>query len=373
MARVLSLADHRAARAARDLPRPRVTFAFDLASPWTYLAAERVDRLFTGVHWRPAFGDDLGGASPGGGGLARDRHARGARCGRASCGRAAAARSSGRTTRPTAARPCASPRLAAERERAAPFVLAAGRLTFCGGYDLDDPETLAEAAAAAGLGLDEALEAAADHGARRRAGGAPPGGCWRAGPTPCPRCRSGARSSAASTASPRRPPRRARSRARGRSRADRGAARGHNAGMTRLFELGYRKLGRWYVVLAIPAVMSLTFLVALGGVALLALYADLSGPQFGRIVAVAEALVARRACSSACGSPSGGCAPATPWLRGERTPETAARRVADAAAPAARPHPRPARWRWPSSTITRRRAVHRLGARASRCCRPCSA
>jgi 2-hydroxychromene-2-carboxylate isomerase len=54
--------------------------------------------------------------------------------------------------------------LAAERERAAPFVLAAGRLTFCGGYDLDDPETLAEAAAAAGLGLREALDAAADHG-----------------------------------------------------------------------------------------------------------------------------------------------------------------------------------------------------------------
>ena len=52
--------------------------------------------------------------------------------------------------------------LAAERGRAAPFVLAASRLAFCGGYDLDDPEALAEAAAAAGLGLEEALQAAGD-------------------------------------------------------------------------------------------------------------------------------------------------------------------------------------------------------------------
>jgi 2-hydroxychromene-2-carboxylate isomerase len=39
-------------------------------------------------------------------------------------------------------------------------VLAAGRLAFCGGYDLDDPEVIAEAAAAAGLPLDDALAAA---------------------------------------------------------------------------------------------------------------------------------------------------------------------------------------------------------------------
>jgi 2-hydroxychromene-2-carboxylate isomerase len=52
--------------------------------------------------------------------------------------------------------------LAAQRGRAAPFVLAASRLAFCGGYDLDDPEALAEAAAAAGLGLEECLKAAAD-------------------------------------------------------------------------------------------------------------------------------------------------------------------------------------------------------------------
>ena len=161
MARVLSLADHRAARAARDLPRPRVIFAFDLASAWTYLAAERVDRLFTGVHWRPAFGDDFGGASLA---VAGSREI-GTRAERDAVERRAAElrlplvwpdhAPDGRQAMRVAV-------LAAERERAAPFVLAAGRLTFCGGYDLDDPETLAEAAAAAGLGLNEALEAAAD-------------------------------------------------------------------------------------------------------------------------------------------------------------------------------------------------------------------
>ena len=52
--------------------------------------------------------------------------------------------------------------LAAEQRRAAPFVLAASRLAFCGGFDLDDPEILAEAAAAAGVGLDECLQAAGD-------------------------------------------------------------------------------------------------------------------------------------------------------------------------------------------------------------------
>jgi 2-hydroxychromene-2-carboxylate isomerase len=41
-------------------------------------------------------------------------------------------------------------------------VLAASRLEFCGGYSIDDPEILAEAAAAAGIDLDEMLRAAGD-------------------------------------------------------------------------------------------------------------------------------------------------------------------------------------------------------------------
>jgi 2-hydroxychromene-2-carboxylate isomerase len=52
--------------------------------------------------------------------------------------------------------------LAAERGCAAAFVLAATRLAFCGGYELDHPEALAEAAAAANLGLEDCLKAAGD-------------------------------------------------------------------------------------------------------------------------------------------------------------------------------------------------------------------
>jgi 2-hydroxychromene-2-carboxylate isomerase len=42
------------------------------------------------------------------------------------------------------------------------YAIAAGRLAFCGGFDLEDPEILAEAAAAAGLDVDAALAAARD-------------------------------------------------------------------------------------------------------------------------------------------------------------------------------------------------------------------
>src|SRR5207302_3844959 len=42
------------------------------------------------------------------------------------------------------------------------FALAASRLHFCGGFDLEDPEILAEAAATAGIGLDDCLAAARD-------------------------------------------------------------------------------------------------------------------------------------------------------------------------------------------------------------------
>jgi 2-hydroxychromene-2-carboxylate isomerase len=93
--------------------RPRVAFYFDLASPWTYLAAELRLPLVWPDRWPGAV--------------------------------------------PAAMRVAA---LASERGHAAPFVLAAGRLAFCGGYDLEDPEILAEAAAAAGLPLDECLAAA---------------------------------------------------------------------------------------------------------------------------------------------------------------------------------------------------------------------
>jgi 2-hydroxychromene-2-carboxylate isomerase len=152
---LISLAARRAARAGTGTPpvRPRVSFYFDLISPWTYLAAERVERQFAGVRWHPVVPDVLAPEET-------DEAAR-----RAVEERAAELRMpllwpdawpiAGRSAVRVAS-------LAAQRGRAAPFVLAASRLAFCGGYDLDDPEALAEAAAAAGLGLDECLQAAGD-------------------------------------------------------------------------------------------------------------------------------------------------------------------------------------------------------------------
>jgi 2-hydroxychromene-2-carboxylate isomerase len=51
---------------------------------------------------------------------------------------------------------------AAELGAAQRFVLAASRLAFCGGFDLEDPEILAEAAAAADMPLEACLSAAGD-------------------------------------------------------------------------------------------------------------------------------------------------------------------------------------------------------------------
>ena len=91
---------------------------------------------------------------------------------------------------------------AAEGGHAAPFVLAASRLAFCGGFDLDDPEVLAEAAAAAGLGLPEVLAAAGDRsrdGEMEADGAAPAGARGRpaaGAAVPAARC------SAARTGSP---------------------------------------------------------------------------------------------------------------------------------------------------------------------------
>jgi 2-hydroxychromene-2-carboxylate isomerase len=152
---LISLAARRAVQAAASTPaaRHRASFYFDLASPWTYLAAERVERRFAGVRWHPVVPGVLPPEDS-------DEMAR-----REVEERAFELRmplvwpenwpTAGRRAIRVAA-------LAAERCRAAPFVLAASRLAFCGGYDLDDPEALAEAAAAAGLGLDEALRAAGD-------------------------------------------------------------------------------------------------------------------------------------------------------------------------------------------------------------------
>ena len=137
------------------IERARTSFFFDLADPGTYLAAERVDRLFPRVDWHPASLTALRAAR----GEVRVQH-RDEVAARASALRMPLVW----PERPEDARPAAMrvASYAAEQGRGGPFVLAASRLAWCGGFDLDDPEVLAEAAAAAGLGLRECLKAAGD-------------------------------------------------------------------------------------------------------------------------------------------------------------------------------------------------------------------
>ncbi|MDX6680818.1 MAG: hypothetical protein QOG94_857 [Solirubrobacteraceae bacterium] len=146
------VAARRSQRARRTTLRP--TFYFDLASPYTYLAAERAERMFARLEWLPASSDALQCTT----------------CLR-EVDRVAVTRRADLLGLPLVW-PIEPPRraigamrvasLAAERGLGAAFVLAASRLEYCGGYSIDDPEILAEAAAAAGIGLREMLRAAGD-------------------------------------------------------------------------------------------------------------------------------------------------------------------------------------------------------------------
>ncbi len=149
----------RASRAGRGRQRSRAEFFFDLSCPFTYLAAERVERAFDDVVWTPASSATLRRSC-----LADDDVAAGG-VRRVAEERAAALRMplvwpERFPTEVSAAMRVASH--AVEAGRGAGFVLAATRLAFCGGFDLDDPEILAEAAAAAGVVLDDCLQAARD-------------------------------------------------------------------------------------------------------------------------------------------------------------------------------------------------------------------
>jgi 2-hydroxychromene-2-carboxylate isomerase len=161
---VIRLAERRQARRTRTSERvapARAEFLFDLACPFTYLAAERVDRAFDYVTWTPASASVIRGGS-----LLSDPDAE-AIVRVAAAERAVALRLPLEWPESFPADVTAAMRIASHAAacgRGAAFVLAAGRLAFCGGFDLDDPEILFEAAAAAGLALDACLQAAGDHG-----------------------------------------------------------------------------------------------------------------------------------------------------------------------------------------------------------------
>ncbi|MGN6170863.1 MAG: DsbA family protein, partial [Solirubrobacteraceae bacterium] len=147
MGKLIVLAERLADRARAQA---RATFFFDLACPFSYLAAERVERLFGEVEWVPVAGPLH--AYSGGVGLR------------------AAAEARARELRLPLVWPERFPatvngalRSAMRATQAgvgARFALSAARFAFCGGFDLEDPEILAEAAAASGFALAECLEAA---------------------------------------------------------------------------------------------------------------------------------------------------------------------------------------------------------------------
>jgi 2-hydroxychromene-2-carboxylate isomerase len=129
--------------------REPVAFFFAPGCPISYLVAERAERTLGEVEWVPVLplteaADDL---------VVEAR------------GEALALR----LPLQMPENPLADPRplsraacLATEREVGARFGLAAARLIFCGGYEIDDPQVIVEAAHVAGLSSDDAHEAARD-------------------------------------------------------------------------------------------------------------------------------------------------------------------------------------------------------------------
>ena len=152
---VIELKDRLADR-SRPSRGSRAAFFYDLACPISYLVAERIERTLGEVDWIPAPASDLHGAA----GWARVETTR------------ALAEREARATRLPLVWPDRFPAdaryalraaaYAADNGAGSSFALAAMRLAFCGGFDLDDPEILAVAASAAGLSIEACLAAARD-------------------------------------------------------------------------------------------------------------------------------------------------------------------------------------------------------------------
>jgi 2-hydroxychromene-2-carboxylate isomerase len=155
MGELIVLSERRVDR-SRTTEGARPVFFFDLGCPFSYLAAERVERIIGNVAWIPTAGT-----------LLRERD---------DSSQPAAVRAHAETcavalrlplvwpdrfplAAPAALRAAA---YAAEHGAGSRFALAALRLAFCGGFDLEDPEIMAESAAAAGLNLRDCMSAAGE-------------------------------------------------------------------------------------------------------------------------------------------------------------------------------------------------------------------
>ncbi|MFZ0042327.1 MAG: DsbA family protein [Solirubrobacteraceae bacterium] len=148
--------DRRRAEHSSPPPPAKPMFVFDLTCPESYLVAERIERELGETEWIPLDATALRG-EPDAAALHEWRKQ---------------AESVARTQRLPlvwperfpARMPCAlrAAAYACELGAGPSFALAAFRLAFCGGFDLEDPEALAEAAAVARVPLDECLSAAGE-------------------------------------------------------------------------------------------------------------------------------------------------------------------------------------------------------------------
>lgn len=134
----------------------RPTFYFDLASPYTYLAAERAERIGSRLRWVPAWSEALQCHAA----LTREGHADVAR----RAGEIGLPLSWPLTPAPKVAGAMRVASLAVQQGVGALFVLAASRLAFCGAHDIEDLRILGDAAYVSGISHHDMLEAAFDSG-----------------------------------------------------------------------------------------------------------------------------------------------------------------------------------------------------------------
>ena len=166
MGQVIYLNERRTER-SRSHVVTQPLFFFDVSCPLSYLTAERIERKLGEVEWVPVDAAALRGAATGSDvsteTLHTDPKLQWLRTRADACARALRLPLVWPDRFPGAAR-CAqrASTFACEIGAGAAFALAASRLAFCGGFDLEDPETLAEAAAAAGVPLEECLSAAGE-------------------------------------------------------------------------------------------------------------------------------------------------------------------------------------------------------------------